>query len=98
MKKLAFCALCLALFSLTAFAAENNELPNNFLAGKHSIHANKVGGVHGKKGNIPTPHGFPAGVDSLVNFTGHFEDQGISLNGTVQKTWEYSMVGNAPGK
>jgi hypothetical protein len=98
MKKFAFCILSLALFTLTAFAAQNNnELPKNFLSTKHPIHASKAGGVHGK-GNIPTPHGFPAGVDTLVNFTDHFEAQGIYFDGSAHHTWEYSMVGTKPAQ
>jgi len=98
MKKFAFCILSLAIFTLTAYAAQNkNELPKNFLSSKHPIHANKAGGVHGK-GNIPTPHGFPAGVDTLVNFTDHFEAQGIYFDGSAHHTWEYSMVGNKPAQ
>jgi len=96
MKKVVFCLLSLAIFTLTAFAAQNsNELPKNFLSSKHPIHANHAGGLHGK-GNIPTPHGFPAGVDTLINFTNHFEAQGVYFDGSAHHTWEYSMVGNNP--
>jgi hypothetical protein len=98
MKKFAFCILSLAMFTLTAFAAENRELPKNFLSGKHPIHVNQAGGRHGTRGNIPTPHGFPAGVDTLVNFTGHFQAKGIFWDGTSHNTWEYSMVGNKPAQ
>ena len=71
----------------------------------HSIHTNHSGGLHGK-GNIPTPHGFPAGIDTLVNFTDHFEEPGVipasfATDGGIAAVashhiWEYSMVGNAP--
>lgn len=99
MKKFALCSLSLAIFTLTAFAAQNkNELPSNFLGSKKSIHANNAGGVHGKKGNIPTPHGFPAGVDTLVNFTDHFDAPGVYFDGSARHIWEYSMVGNKPGQ
>lgn len=98
MKKFVFCTLSLAIFTFTAFAAQNNQLPKNFLSGKSSIHANQKGGVHGKKGNIPTPHGFPAGVDTLVNFTDHFQEQGIYFDGSAHHVWEYSMVGNKPAQ
>ena len=94
MKKFAFCFLSLAIFSLTAFAAEDDQLPTNFLSTKHPLHLNNAGG-HGK-GNIPTPHGFPLGVDTLVNFTGHFEAQGVFYDGSAHHIWEYSMVGNPP--
>jgi hypothetical protein len=95
MKKFAFCFLSLAIFSLSAFAAEDDQLPANFLGAKHSLHTNHAGGLHGK-GNIPTPHGFPVGVDTLVNFTGHYEAQGVYFDGTAHHIWEYSMVGNPP--
>src|ERR1700739_208249 len=95
MKKLALCTLFLSIFTFVAFATESDQLPNNFLNTKHPIHKNKAGGVHGK-GNIPTPHGFPVGVDTLVNFTGHFEAQGVLFDGSAHHIWEYSMVGNDP--
>lgn len=98
MKKFAFCLLSLAIFTLTTFAADKkDELPNNFLNTKHPLHQNHAGGLHGK-GNIPTPHGFPLGVDTLVNFTGHFEAQGVFFDGTPHHIWEYSMVGNKPAQ
>jgi hypothetical protein len=49
-----------------------------------------------KQGNIPTPHGFPLGVDTITNFTGHFESQGVYSDGSAHHIWEYSMVGNSP--
>lgn len=73
-------------------------LYRNFLAGTHIKQASnnsKAGGIHGK-GNIPTPHGFPQGVDTIVNFTDHFEAPGVYFDGTPHHIWEYSMVGNAP--
>lgn len=84
-----------AVLSASAFAADSHQLPANFLAGMHVLHANNAGGLHGK-GNIPTPHGFPAGVDTIVNFTGHFTEQGVYFDGSSHHVWEYSMVGNAP--
>jgi len=106
MKKFAFCMLFLSIFTFAAFAADEDEVPANFLSTKHTIHANHAGGIHGK-GNIPTPHGFPVGVDTLVNFTGHFESAGViptafDKNGisavTPNHVWEFSMVGNPPEK
>jgi hypothetical protein len=64
---------------------------------KHPLHINHAGGLNGK-GNIPTPHGFPAGVDTLANFTDHFEDQGVYFDGTAHHVWEYSMVGSKPNQ
>ncbi|HZC22331.1 MAG TPA: hypothetical protein VE866_03260, partial [Candidatus Binatia bacterium] len=85
----------LAFVSLAAFAQNNGSLPPNYLSTAHVMHVNHAGGLHGK-GNIPTPHGFPQGVDTLVNFTDHFEAQGVFYDGSAHHTWEYSMMGNAP--
>ena len=94
-KKVGLCLMSLALLSFSAFAADDDVVPNNYLMGMHVKHANNAGGLHGK-GNIPTPHGFPLGVDTLTNFTGHFEAQGVYFDGTPHHIWEYSMVGNDP--
>jgi len=94
--KFALCFLSLALFGLSAFAEDPDVLPANFLGGAHVKHTNNAGGLNTKQGNIPTPHGFPQGIDTLVNFTGHFEAQGVYFDGTAHHIWEYSMVGNPP--
>ena len=51
---------------------------------------------------ISRPHGFAVGVDTLVNFTDHFEAQGVyfdgGFTGTPHHIWEYSMVGNVPNQ
>lgn len=36
------------------------------------------------------------GIDSLVNFNGHFMTPGFDSDGNPQKTWYYNMVGNPP--
>ncbi len=96
MKHFAAFFLLIGLFVLAAFAQDNDALPKNFLAGAHVKHLNaNAGGLHGK-GNIPTPHGFPVGVDTIVNFTGHFQAPGVFWDGTAHHIWEYSMVGNPP--
>lgn len=95
MKKFVPWFVLFALFSVTAFAQDDDALPANSLATAHVMHANHAGGLHGK-GNIPTPHGFPQGVDTLVNFTHHFESQGVYFDGSAHHIWEYSMVGNPP--
>ena len=84
--------------SVTLSAAESDQLPANYLAGmNHPLHINHAGGLNGK-GNIPTTHGFPLGVDTLTNFTDHFEEQGVYFDGTAHHIWEYSMVGNTPNQ
>lgn len=90
------CLLVMVFASFPLLAVENDELPTNFLLGMGKpLHNNNAGGVN-KRGNFPTPHGFPQGVDTLVNFTGHFEAQGVDSNGAPHQMWEYSMVGNSP--
>lgn len=104
MKKYASWFILVALFSFSfaAFAQDSDAVPPNTLAGKHPIPGNNSANSH-KHGNIPTPHGFPQGVDTITNFTGHFEAQGVIpalLNGAVvgvpHQLWEFSMVGNPP--
>jgi len=90
-----FMLLALCSFSFAAFAQDSDALPRNALSGKHPIHANNSANAH-KNGNIPTPHGFPLGVDTITNFTGQFEDHGVLFDGTAHHVWEYSMVGNPP--
>lgn len=99
MKKLApwFMLLAMFSFSFAAFAQSraNDALPKSAAAGLHVIHANNSANAH-KQGNIPTPHGFPLGVDTITNFTGHFENHGVLFDGTAHHVWEYNMVGNPP--
>ncbi|HWC17911.1 MAG TPA: hypothetical protein VG498_12905, partial [Terriglobales bacterium] len=92
----------IALFVLNGAFAQNagetpadDHLPPNYMGGAHIRHANNAGGLHGK-GNIPTPHGFPEGVDTITNFTGHFEAPGFFWDGSPHHVWEYSMIGNDP--
>jgi hypothetical protein len=97
MRKIAPRLMLLALFSFSfaAFAQDPDAVPAN--AGLHVLHANNSANAH-KNGNIPTPHGFPQGVDTIVNFTNHFEAQGVYFDGSAHQIWEYSMVGNPPEK
>jgi hypothetical protein len=97
MHVLAF-SLLLPFGGVPLSAQESDQLPPTYLAGMaHPMHANRAGGLNGK-GNIPTPHGFPLGVDTLVNFTDHFEEQGVFYDGSAHHIWEYSMVGNSPDR
>jgi hypothetical protein len=93
---LAFSA-SLFVCGVTLFAQESDELDPDFLLGAEHLNVNRAGGLNGK-GNVPTPHGFPLGVDTLVNFTDHFEEQGVYFDGTPRHIWEYSMVGNPPAQ
>ena len=100
MRKLAFCFCLTALCSFTALAQTRGQLSKNFLKGKHIIHTHPNPSAFKVKGNIPAPHGFPAGVDTITNFTGHFQAQGIypisATAGVNRDIWEYSMVGHPP--
>jgi hypothetical protein len=84
-----------AAFAQQKEEAATDALPNNYLAGQKVRHQSNAGGLHAK-GNLPTPHGFPQGVDTLVNFTGQFQAPGVYFDGTSHNIWEYSMVGNPP--
>ncbi len=99
MKKLVPCLVLFALFAfgLTVMAQDTDVVPPNFLAGMHGKDAHNVGAFH-SKGNIPTPHGFPQGVDTLVNFTHQFQAQGVYADGSSHHMWEYSIVGNPQGQ
>ena len=95
MRKFGSLILIAGLCCLTAFAQDADVLSKNALKGVHPMHSHpNPAGL--KQGNIPTPHGFPQGVDTIVNFTGHFEAQGVYFDGTPHHIWEYSMVGNPP--
>lgn len=96
--------LALLSFSFAAFAQDSDALPPTALASSHPIPGNNSANAH-KNGLIPTPHGFPQGVDTLTNFTDHFEAQGVIpiLVNNVEESiphhmWEFSMVGNPPEK
>lgn len=96
MKRFAPWFLVATLCSIAAFAQDNDALSPNALAGMHGKFAHPNPAGLKKQGNIPTPHGFPAGVDTITNFTGHFESQGVFFDGSAHHIWEYSMVGNTP--
>ena len=89
--------LALSIFGFSAVAQDNDALPPNYLAGMHVMHANNSANLE-KKGNIPAPHGFPLGVDTIVNFTGQFQAPGVFYDGSAHQMWEYSMVGNPPAQ
>jgi hypothetical protein len=97
MQKLVPWSMLLALlsFAFSAVAQDNDALPPNYLAGTHVMHANNSANLQ-KKGNIPTPQGFPQGVDTIVNFTHQFQAPGVFYDGSAHQMWEYSMVGNPP--
>lgn len=98
MRKFGLLILIAGLCSLSAFAADSDALPANALKGMHIKNSHPSPANFKKQGNIPTPHGFPAGVDTIVNFTGHFQAPGVLFDGSNHHMWEYSMVGNDPAR
>jgi hypothetical protein len=64
MRKLVFCFCLAALCGFTALAQTRGQVSKDFLKGKHVIHTHPSPGAFKAKGNIPVPHGFPAGVDT----------------------------------
>lgn len=96
MKYFALLVFVAGLLTFPAFAQDSDALAHNYLAGTHVKHLHVPPGGSKKRGNLPTPHGFPLGVDTITNFTGHFEAQGVFYDGTPHQMWEYSMVGNSP--
>lgn len=102
MRKLSFCFCLAALCNFTALAQSRGQVSKNFLKGKHIFHTHPDPRAFKAKGNIPAPHGFPAGVDTITNFTGHFQAKGIypisRTAGMNPNIWVYSMVGNPPAQ
>ena len=93
------CALLVvSVASVYSFAIDSDQLPAGSIHGLHVKSDSQLNRVHSKQGNIPTPHGFPQGIDTIVNFTHHFEAPGVYLDGSPHHVWEYSMVGNDPAK
>lgn len=76
---------------------QSGQVSANFLSGKQLTQVNNAGGSN-PKGNIPQQQGFPAGADTIANFTGHYEAQGVFFDGSAHNIWEYSMAGGDPGQ
>lgn len=104
MRKLCSLVLIAGMLTGAAFAADADALPKNALRGMHSMHPthsmNSHSGPKGLsgRGNASTGQTFPAGIDTIVNFTGSFKAPGIYFDGTSRDHWEYSMAGNPPEK
>lgn len=96
MRKLALFFCFTALCSFSALAQTRGQVPKSFMKGKHVIHVHPAAGALRGKGNMPNKNSFPAGIDTIVNFTGQFEAPGIYLDGSSRNVWQYSMVGNPP--
>jgi hypothetical protein len=79
---------------MTAFAQSSTEVGPDFLKTARHLQSN----VHPpKKVNLDSlsSSSLP-GIDSIVNFTGQFNANGIGVDGSPQNLWSFSMVGNDP--
>jgi len=79
---------------MTAFAQSSTEVGPGFLKTARHLHSN----VHPlKKSNLDSlsSAGLP-GIDSIVNFTGQFNANGIGVDGSPQNLWFFSMIGRDP--
>jgi len=79
---------------MTAFAQSSTEVGPDFLKTARHLHSN----VHPlKKSNLNSlsSAGLP-GIDSIVNFTGQFNANGIGVDGSPQNLWFFSMIGRDP--
>src|SRR5437879_52514 len=89
------CAL-LVVFALgTSVAQELDAIANdNFLAGSHPMSAamaplgHQNGQAHARFGVF--------GIDSLVNFNGHYFVDGFDSEGNHNRNWYFNTVGNPP--
>jgi hypothetical protein len=75
---------------------DDDQVPVTFLlnAKAHTLHAGSIadgGGVLGNRSN-----GSLLGIDSVVNWSSYFYFPGVDVNGNLQFTWQYTMVGHAP--
>ena len=89
---------------------DRDALPNNYLAGKQVKYSHPTpGGPYAAQkhamiaastlsNTTTTTSTFPPGVDTLVNFVGNYRVHGINYNGKSNDQWQYSMVGNPPGR
>jgi hypothetical protein len=77
-------------------AMEPDQVPISFAlsTNPHTYNAKSTadgGGVLGGRSN-----GSVLGIDSVVNWSSYFYEQGFDSFGNTQFTWQYTMVGRAP--
>jgi hypothetical protein len=98
------CALALLLLvpaarsgvpSTTAQSLPPDEVTVGVLANAHPHFAAVNPASHGN-GQSHTAQGI-AGIDSLVNFNGHFHVAGFNSSGAAQSDWYINTVGHMPG-
>jgi hypothetical protein len=79
-----------------AFAQFSTEVGPDFLKNARPLHApSRLQKDSNFNFSLENGSGIP-GVDSLANFTGQFDANGIGVSGSPQDVWLYSMVGNRP--
>ncbi len=97
--KIASVVLVVLATGMTTFAQFSTTVGPDFL--KNARHLNESGTVPQKNSKLDfnffgaNGGGIP-GIDSIVNFTGQFNANGIGVDGSPQNLWFYSMVGNEP--
>lgn len=94
MRMLIAVAVPAALLAGSAAAREDDEITKEHVASKRP-HTARKGELHDRGHEHSKTVGIP-NVDSLVNFTGQFNADGVDDVGNPRNTWFYSMVGRPP--
>jgi hypothetical protein len=92
--KIASLMLVVLATGISAFGQSSTEVGPDFLKTARHLHAI----VHPlKKANLDSlsSSGLP-GIDSIANFTGQFNANGIGVDGGPQNLWFFSMIGRDP--
>src|SRR3954469_7906250 len=95
-------ALCAGLFAVavagSAFALEPDELPAAGLKDAAGVRNGQQFGSRGFRSKIGQGHPNSGSqvLDTLPNWNGHFNAQGIDIFGNPQVIWYYNMMGNRP--
>jgi hypothetical protein len=90
-------ALAAAFLSSSAFALESDQLDPGGLAGNRPMSSASVNsrGFRSRIGQGHTNSGTPF-LDTIPNWNGHFQANGVDQFGGQQVIWYYNMVGNRP--
>jgi hypothetical protein len=96
LSKMASLAFLVLATGTVAFAQFSTEVGPDFLKNARPLHApSRLQKDSNFNFSLENGSGIP-GVDSLANFTGQFDANGIGVSGSPQDVWLYSMVGNRP--
>jgi hypothetical protein len=84
-----------ALVTATASTAgaTNQAFISSLPTGSHSVNSGPI--TPRPAGNGHVVHGI-TGIDSIPNFSDHFNVKGISYTGAIQNSWQTNFVGNTP--